>query len=134
MHERFGHLNFEALNLSNKEMVWGIPHIEHAEQFCDTCMLTKRRRLPFPRQQGARACAGRPLQLLSLWRTTLTKGSNATTPRRTPLGRTTSSSAAIKTFGSQCGYELNLVSPTPMWDSSHNEIQTLPPLSHQNEA
>jgi hypothetical protein len=40
----------------------------------------------------------------------------------------------LKRLGSQCGYELNLVSPTPMWDSSHNEIQTLPPLSHQNEA
>ena len=49
-HERFGHLNFEALKqLGNKEMVQGMPRVEHVEQFCDTCVLTKQRRLPFPR-------------------------------------------------------------------------------------
>ena len=50
-HERFGHLNFEALRqLGAKEMVRGMPHIDHVEQFCDTCVLTKQRRLLFPHQ------------------------------------------------------------------------------------
>jgi hypothetical protein len=48
-HERFGHLNFESLKqLSNKEMVQGMPRVEHVEQFYDSCVLTKQRRLPFP--------------------------------------------------------------------------------------
>nr|AAK26118.1 putative gag-pol polyprotein [Oryza sativa Japonica Group] len=55
-HERFGHLNFGALKqLGNKEMVQGMPRVEHVEQFCDTCVLTKQRRLPFPRQASFRA-------------------------------------------------------------------------------
>ena len=55
-HERFGHLNFEALTqLGNKEMVQGMPRVEHVEQFCDTCVLTKQRRLPFPRQASFHA-------------------------------------------------------------------------------
>jgi hypothetical protein len=49
-HERFGHLNFEALRqLGSKEMVRGMPHVDHVEQFYDTCVLTKLWRLPFPR-------------------------------------------------------------------------------------
>jgi hypothetical protein len=31
-------------------MVQGMPHIDHVEQFCDTCALTKQRRLLFPHQ------------------------------------------------------------------------------------
>jgi hypothetical protein len=55
-HERFGHLNFEALKqLGNKEMAQGMPRVEHVEQFCDTCVLTKQRWLPFPRQASFRA-------------------------------------------------------------------------------
>jgi hypothetical protein len=55
-HKRFGHLNFEALKqLGNKEMVWGLPRVMHVELFCDTCVLTKQRRLPFPRQASFRA-------------------------------------------------------------------------------
>jgi hypothetical protein len=27
-----------------------MPHVDHVEQFCDTCVLTKLRWLPFPRQ------------------------------------------------------------------------------------
>jgi len=55
-HERFGHLHFEALKqLGNKEMVQGMPCVDHVEQFCDTCVLTKQRRLPFPRQASFRA-------------------------------------------------------------------------------
>jgi transposase InsO family protein len=55
-HERFRHLNFEALKrLSAKEMVRGLPCLNHVEQFCDVCVLTKQRRLPFPQQSSFRA-------------------------------------------------------------------------------
>jgi hypothetical protein len=55
-HERFGHLHFEALKrLSAKEMVRGLPCLDHVEQFCDVCVLTKQRRLPFPQQSSFRA-------------------------------------------------------------------------------
>jgi transposase InsO family protein len=55
-HERFGHLDFEALKrLSAKEMVRGLPCLDHVEQFCDVCVLTKQRRLPFPQQTSFRA-------------------------------------------------------------------------------
>uniref|UniRef100_A0ACD5UHC9 Uncharacterized protein n=1 Tax=Avena sativa TaxID=4498 RepID=A0ACD5UHC9_AVESA len=55
-HERFGHLHFEALKrLSSKEMVRGLPCLEHVEQFCDVCVVTKQRRLPFPQQASFRA-------------------------------------------------------------------------------
>jgi hypothetical protein len=41
-HERFGHLNFEALKrLSAKEMVRGLPRLDHVEQFRNVCVLTK---------------------------------------------------------------------------------------------
>jgi hypothetical protein len=50
-HERFGHLHFEALKrLSAKGMVRVLPSLDHMEQFCDVCVMTKRRRLPFPQQ------------------------------------------------------------------------------------
>jgi hypothetical protein len=55
-HERFGHLNFEALKrLSAKEMVRGLPCLDHVEQFCDVCVLTKQRRLPLTQQSSFRA-------------------------------------------------------------------------------
>jgi hypothetical protein len=55
-HERFGHLNFEVLKrLSAKEMVRGLPCLDHVEQFCDVYVLTKQRRLPFPQQSSFRA-------------------------------------------------------------------------------
>jgi hypothetical protein len=55
-HERFGHLNFEALKqLGNMKMAPGMPRVEHVEQFCDTCVLIKQRWLPFPRQASFRA-------------------------------------------------------------------------------
>ncbi|XP_073359638.1 uncharacterized protein [Aegilops tauschii subsp. strangulata] len=55
-HERFGHLHFEALKrLSAKAMVRGLPCLDHVEQFCDICVLTKQRRLPFPQQASFRA-------------------------------------------------------------------------------
>jgi len=41
-HERFGHLHIEALKrLGAKEMVRGLPCLDHMEQLCDVCVLTK---------------------------------------------------------------------------------------------
>jgi hypothetical protein len=37
-HERFGHLHFDAVQLSKGEMVLGMPHVD---QLCDTCVVTK---------------------------------------------------------------------------------------------
>jgi hypothetical protein len=55
-HERFEHLHFETLKrLSAKGMVRGLPSLYHVEQFCDVCVLTKQRRLPFPQQSSFRA-------------------------------------------------------------------------------
>jgi hypothetical protein len=55
-HERFGHLHFEALKrLSAKGMVRCLPSLDHVEQFCDVCVLTKQSRLPFPQQSSFRA-------------------------------------------------------------------------------
>jgi hypothetical protein len=43
-HERFGHLHFETLKrLSAMEMVRGLPCLDHVEQFCDVCVVTKQR-------------------------------------------------------------------------------------------
>jgi transposase InsO family protein len=54
-HERFGHLHFEALKrLIAKGMVRGLLSFDHVEQFCDVCVLTKQRRLPFPQQSSFR--------------------------------------------------------------------------------
>jgi hypothetical protein len=55
-HERFRHLHFEALKrLSAMEMVRGLPCLDHVEQFCDVCVVTKQRRLPFPQRASFRA-------------------------------------------------------------------------------
>jgi hypothetical protein len=36
-------------------MVRGLPCLDHVEQLCDVCVLTKQRRLPFPQQSSFRA-------------------------------------------------------------------------------
>jgi transposase InsO family protein len=54
-HERFGHLHFEALNQLGKEMVRGTPCVDHVEQLGDTCVVTKLKRRPFPRQASYHA-------------------------------------------------------------------------------
>jgi hypothetical protein len=67
-HERFGHLHFESLKrLSAKEMVRGLPCLDHMEQFCDVCVLTKQRRLPFPQQTSFRAKERLELVHRDLW-------------------------------------------------------------------
>jgi hypothetical protein len=64
-HEHFRHLHLEALKrLSAKGMVRGLPSFDHVEQFCDVCVLTKQRQLPFPSNRaselrsGSSSCTG----------------------------------------------------------------------------
>jgi transposase InsO family protein len=55
-HEHFRNLHFEALKrLSAKGMVRCLPSLDHVEQFCDVCVLTKQMLLPFPQQSSFRA-------------------------------------------------------------------------------
>ena len=55
-HARYGHLNFRALGqLSQKNMVRGLPCVEHAQQVCDGCLIEKQRRAPFPQEAVYRA-------------------------------------------------------------------------------
>lgn len=62
-HERFSHLHFEALGkLGHEEMVREMPRIDHVEQLCDTCVITKLKRRSFPHQ--ASYCAQEQLELV----------------------------------------------------------------------
>jgi hypothetical protein len=55
-HKHFEHLHFEALKqLGKKEMVCGMPCVDHVEQLCDTRVVTKLKRWPFPRQASYHA-------------------------------------------------------------------------------
>ncbi|KAJ4740894.1 Transposon Ty1-H Gag-Pol polyprotein [Rhynchospora pubera] len=55
-HARYGHLNFQALRtLSQKELVAGLPLVNHAEQVCSGCLVGKQRRSPFPQEAMFRA-------------------------------------------------------------------------------
>ena len=55
-HERYGHLHFDALHKLCKDgMVRGMPVIKHDGHLCDTCVLTKQRRAPFPAHAQYRA-------------------------------------------------------------------------------
>ena len=47
-HARYGHLSFDALGRLEK-MVTGLPHIEHVDEPCDSCLARKQRRLSFPK-------------------------------------------------------------------------------------
>jgi hypothetical protein len=41
-HERYGHLNFQALRkLGHEKMVQGMPTVDHVEQVCEDCVLAK---------------------------------------------------------------------------------------------
>ncbi|KAL0356000.1 UNVERIFIED_CONTAM: Retrovirus-related Pol polyprotein from transposon TNT 1-94 [Sesamum radiatum] len=49
-HMRFGHLNFEGLKmLGEKNMVRGVPKINHPNQLCEACLLGKHARKSFPK-------------------------------------------------------------------------------------
>jgi hypothetical protein len=47
-HAWFGHLNFDALGRLEK-MVRGLPHIKHGGKLCDSCLVGRHMRLPFPK-------------------------------------------------------------------------------------
>ncbi|GJY79920.1 zinc finger, CCHC-type containing protein [Tanacetum coccineum] len=55
-HARLGHLNFDDINkMTRKNLVEGIPRINHAGQICDACLLGKHSRTPFPNQAKFRS-------------------------------------------------------------------------------
>ncbi|GJW78594.1 zinc finger, CCHC-type containing protein [Tanacetum coccineum] len=62
-HTRLGHLNFDNINkMIRKDLVEGIPRINHAGQICDACLLGKHSRTPFPNQ--AKFISKNPLDLV----------------------------------------------------------------------
>nr|GEW16119.1 zinc finger, CCHC-type [Tanacetum cinerariifolium] len=62
-HARLGHLNFDNINkIIRKNLVDGIPRIDHAGQVCDACLLGKHSRTPFPNQ--AKFISKNPLDLV----------------------------------------------------------------------
>ena len=62
-HLRFGHLNFGGLDLlSKKEMVRGLPSINHPNQLCEGCLLGKQFRKSFPKE--SKSIAQKPLELI----------------------------------------------------------------------
>jgi transposase InsO family protein len=55
-HLRFGHLNFGGLRqLSNKRTVKNIPHIDHSDKLCESCVLGNHPRNYFPKEVSYRA-------------------------------------------------------------------------------
>ncbi|KAE8721075.1 hypothetical protein F3Y22_tig00016885pilonHSYRG00007 [Hibiscus syriacus] len=55
-HLRFGHLNFGGLEmLSKKEMVKGLPRINHPDQLCEGCLVGKQFRKSFPKESETKA-------------------------------------------------------------------------------
>ncbi|KAJ4709756.1 Retrovirus-related Pol polyprotein from transposon TNT 1-94 [Melia azedarach] len=62
-HLRFGHLNFRGLDLLvKKEMVRGLPYINHPNQLCEGCLHGKQFRKSFPKESTFRA--KKPLELI----------------------------------------------------------------------
>ncbi|KAK2456950.1 putative mitochondrial protein [Trifolium repens] len=62
-HLRYGHLNFGGLELlSKKDMVRGLPYINHPNQVCEGCLLGKLFKMSFPKESSSRA--QKPLELI----------------------------------------------------------------------
>ncbi|KAH9670830.1 hypothetical protein KPL70_017126 [Citrus sinensis] len=62
-HLRYGHLNFGGLELlSKKNMVKGLPYINHPDQLCEGYLLGKQFRKSFPKKSNSRA--QKPLELI----------------------------------------------------------------------
>jgi transposase InsO family protein len=62
-HLRLGHLNFTSLKmLASKKMVKGMPHIDHLDEVCESCVLSKHRRSSFAKEVNWKA--KRPLELV----------------------------------------------------------------------
>lgn len=61
-HARYRHVNFHALkSLNRKQMVCGLPIIEHEDRVCDGCLVGKQHINSFP--TGAQSRAKSPLKL-----------------------------------------------------------------------
>ncbi|WVZ99076.1 hypothetical protein U9M48_044426 [Paspalum notatum var. saurae] len=55
-HARFGHISFDTLErMAKKEMVRGLPMIEHIGKLCDSCLTGNQRRQPFPKKAKFRS-------------------------------------------------------------------------------
>lgn len=55
-HTRLDHINTETMKtMINKELVSGIPRITIGKEFCDSCLLGKQTRQPFPQSTLHRA-------------------------------------------------------------------------------
>nr|GFC16529.1 zinc finger, CCHC-type [Tanacetum cinerariifolium] len=55
-HARLGRLNFDNISkMTRKNLVDGIPRIDHAGHVCDACLLGKHNRTPFPNQAKFRS-------------------------------------------------------------------------------
>jgi len=62
-HGRLGHVNFNSLKqLADKEMAGGIPLIQKPDQVCQSCLVAKQTRTPFPHSTHWRA--DEPLELV----------------------------------------------------------------------
>ena len=62
-HMRFGHVNFGSLKqLASRKMVSGLPSINSPDKVCETCVLGKKHRDPFPIEKAWRA--SKPLELV----------------------------------------------------------------------
>jgi hypothetical protein len=62
-HARLGHLSFETMKqMVEKEMVHGMPKINHENQICESCLVGKQTRQPFPKSASFRAT--RALELI----------------------------------------------------------------------
>ncbi|KAJ6902219.1 Retrovirus-related Pol polyprotein from transposon TNT 1-94 [Populus alba x Populus x berolinensis] len=62
-HLRLGHLNFTSMKmLASKKMVKGLPHIDHPDEVCESCVLSKHHRSSFAKEVNWRA--KRPLELV----------------------------------------------------------------------
>jgi hypothetical protein len=54
-HARYGHLNFGSLQkLATQRIVRGLPELTQVEKVCDSCLVGKQRRAPFPAQARRR--------------------------------------------------------------------------------
>ncbi|KAH9697084.1 hypothetical protein KPL71_023464 [Citrus sinensis] len=64
-HLRYGHFNFRGLDLLfKKNMVKGLPYINHPDQLCEGCLLGKQFRKSFPNESNSRA--QKPLELIHI--------------------------------------------------------------------
>lgn len=52
-HKRLGHVNFKAMQLLSKNhMAHGVPNIVHPKEICESCLMTKQTRRPFPNKSN----------------------------------------------------------------------------------